>query len=189
MYSFFFKGGSGHQSNSHSISSQSQSSSNFSGSMGQEHGHAFLFPTSPRVPSGHENEYMSKLRNPAGNLPSMNHIPYSPQSGYPPTSPTTSVSSQPLVPQHASELDAQYWRNMFLEIGYGENGDHSIIAGPSNAFSNHIMNNHPTSSLQSPVGHQRPPYQGQPLPHTLPPTPHSTHQSPYHHVHNSSYGR
>jgi hypothetical protein len=26
----------------------------------------------------------------------------------------------PSIPHHASELDAHYWKNMFLELGFGE---------------------------------------------------------------------
>jgi len=29
----------------------------------------------------------------------------------------------PPKPHHASELDALYWKNMFLELGFGENVD------------------------------------------------------------------
>lgn len=70
-------------------------------------------------------------------FPSSPHLPAhstSAQTGYavdhPVRSGPTNYSNYPshLIanpPHHASELDAHYWRNMFLELGFGENIDHS----------------------------------------------------------------
>ena len=100
------------------------------------------------------------------------------------------------VPQHASELDAHYWRNMLLELGLGaDQAENSTIAGT------------PTSAAVSPFEDVRvAPYMNQtqtqaaashpfhtPPSHTASsPQPHAIHQMPYHHMHNparASYGR
>lgn len=30
------------------------------------------------------------------------------------------------MPHHASELDAHYWKNMFIQLGFGENAEMSM---------------------------------------------------------------
>lgn len=89
------------------------------------HGQGFHFPASPHLPAhpvSHENGYTPDppLRaGPGGILPS----PNAHHHGF-----------IPPVPQHSSELDAQYWKNMFLGLGFG-NIDPQQQPGPSNISS------------------------------------------------------
>ncbi|RDB24029.1 Protein priB [Hypsizygus marmoreus] len=78
------------------------------------HEPAYHFPASPHLPAPpppHEPEYPIEplVRNNscvAGSTSGpANYHSYIPQA------------------QHASELDAHYWKNMFLELGFGENGE------------------------------------------------------------------
>ncbi|KAJ7285568.1 fungal-specific transcription factor domain-containing protein [Mycena rebaudengoi] len=76
---------------------------------------AFQFPTSPNM-SPHSEEYpVEPPRNVNVNVSvngngavAINQAAYHPE-GYVPS-----------IPHHASELDAHYWKNMFLELGFGE---------------------------------------------------------------------
>ncbi|KAF8964132.1 hypothetical protein BDZ97DRAFT_947087 [Flammula alnicola] len=74
----------------------------------------FHFPASPNLPAHphqgpRDHEYHNEIQartigngpSPAGNV----HYP----GGYIPTAP------------HSTELDARYWKNMFIELGFGEN--------------------------------------------------------------------
>ncbi|KAJ6496490.1 fungal-specific transcription factor domain-containing protein [Mycena vitilis] len=70
----------------------------------------FPFPTSPTNNiSPHAEEYSAEppARNGAA-LPAPVPTNYNPE-GYVPS-----------IPHHASELDAHYWKNMFLELGFGD---------------------------------------------------------------------
>jgi hypothetical protein len=89
-----------------------------------QHAQNFHFPASPHLPAHPhttplEQEYQLDLQ--ARNVEARNvaasgavHYP----GGY-----------VPAATHHASELDAHYWKNMFLELGFGENVDPSTIHG------------------------------------------------------------
>ncbi|KAG5634744.1 hypothetical protein H0H81_000939 [Sphagnurus paluster] len=75
----------------------------------------FQFPASPHLPAHppaviQEPVYAETIsRNPpmpVGAPVPMHYPGYAPQA-----------------PQYASELDAHYWKNMFIELGFGENGE------------------------------------------------------------------
>ncbi|KAF9459558.1 fungal-specific transcription factor domain-containing protein [Collybia nuda] len=76
----------------------------------QQHDQSFHFPASPHLPAHPQPiapEYPTELhiRNIGpGTAANYNNI-------------------VPQVPHHASELDAHYWKNMFIELGFGEHGE------------------------------------------------------------------
>jgi hypothetical protein len=82
---------------------------------------SFHFPASPHLPAhpqpaAQESEYPveSSIRNTVG-WPGVG-------------SPVGYHGHVPQVPHHASELDAHYWKNMFLELGFGENVEgHTMV--------------------------------------------------------------
>jgi hypothetical protein len=95
-----------------------------------DHGqHSYQFPPPPPPPPHsaplRESEYSPdpNMRGPPG--PGTNGgITAPPHQPHPPYSPPVPVASATMpnghpLPQHASELDAHYWRNMFLELGFG----------------------------------------------------------------------
>lgn len=89
----------------------------------QAHEQSFHFPASPHLPAHPQPiapEYPAELhmRNIGGPGGTVNYNSFVPQ-----------------VPHHASELDAHYWKNMFIELGFGENGDPQPI--PSAGASDH----------------------------------------------------
>jgi len=75
------------------------------------HDQTFQFPVSPtnNIPPSQPEEYSAEppARNIASAAP-MTGANYTPE-GYVPS-----------IPHHASELDAHYWKNMFLELGFGD---------------------------------------------------------------------
>jgi len=80
----------------------------YSPPVAQSHDQPFQFPASPHLPS----------------LPQPVPHDYPSDAGARPVSyaasyPNSSVGAS----QHGSELDAHYWRNMFLELGFGEGID------------------------------------------------------------------
>ncbi|KAJ7109106.1 fungal-specific transcription factor domain-containing protein [Mycena epipterygia] len=81
------------------------------------HDQSFQFPAaSPTNLSPHTEEYVAEPPARNGTVPAAAPIPanYHPE-GYVPS-----------IPHHASELDAHYWKNMFLELGFGDSqGDQS----------------------------------------------------------------
>ncbi|KAJ6611766.1 fungal-specific transcription factor domain-containing protein [Mycena sp. CBHHK59/15] len=80
----------------------------------QSHDQAFQFPASPTNVSNHTEEY------PAVPPPARNGTTAAVPADYHPE------GYVPSIPHHASELDAHYWKNMFLELGFGETqGDQS----------------------------------------------------------------
>jgi hypothetical protein len=94
---------------------------------------SFQFPASPHlpahpVPHGSTNEYSSN----GGGTGALGYsTSYSGISGTGGNSGGGVGSTFP-VPQHASELDAHYWRNMFLELGFGGDVDSSPTNGSVN---------------------------------------------------------
>ncbi|KAJ7470490.1 fungal-specific transcription factor domain-containing protein [Mycena latifolia] len=58
----------------------------------------------------------------------------------------------PSIPHHASELDAHYWKNMFLELGFGDSqGDRNL---PQTAVDNHQLPYHMHHPITQPnYGH------------------------------------
>jgi hypothetical protein len=123
----------------------------------------------------------------------LNDQPQTPQFGFPVAS-TQTASSQAsgFMPQHESELDAHYWRNMFQDLGYptdallilsqsgrGINSGEGLRALPYvTNTQNYHSPSHPQASSHQPH-----------TPHTTPSR--STPQVPYH-IHGSvqaPYGR
>ncbi|KAJ7098180.1 fungal-specific transcription factor domain-containing protein [Mycena belliarum] len=108
------------------------------------HDQAFQFSaaTSPTLSShtAHTEEYDASARNGVAAAPPM-------ASSYPPE------SYVPSIPHHASELDAHYWKNMFLELGFGDSqgGDRNL---PQPAVDNHQVPYHMHNSVAQPnYGH------------------------------------
>lgn len=105
----------------------------------QPHEQSFHFPASPHLPAHpvQESELSAEpsTRNAAGWVGtggvggSVNHHGHVPQ-----------------VPHHASELDAHYWKNMFLELGFGENPEVNHITPTTNGADNrgilHYLDSH-----------------------------------------------
>ena len=70
----------------------------------------------------------------------------------------------PQVPHHAAQLDAHYWKNMFLELGFGENGEGHTMAPTTNGNDGrgipqyldppHQHHSHPPHQHQGPVSYQ-----------------------------------
>ena len=95
----------------------------------QPHEQSFHFPASPHLPAhpqpiAPESEFSTEpsIRNTAG---------WSGAGGVGGLVSYHGHGSQ--IPHHASELDAHYWKNMFLELGFGENGEgHTIGNGNDN---------------------------------------------------------
>ena len=76
------------------------------------------FPTSPTVVS-HPQNGMTPAYQPQVQEYSPHQAPSAPQA----MTYYASHSTLPSAPQNASELDAHYWKNMFLELGFGENNE------------------------------------------------------------------
>ena len=135
----------------------------------------FHFPASPNLPAHpqtSDNEYQV---DPQGRN-SMNHQAPNGNAMY-------AGGYVPLAPNHASELDAHYWKNMFIELGFGENVDPNNLPGmiPGNVgrpVPQHYMEHTQTEQQQqSPL----PP----PSHHNMAPQPQPIH---YHAMHVPSYG-
>lgn len=111
--------------------------------MVQAHEHSFHFPASPRLPA-HPEPPEFPIDQPRGDT-----------MGYPFVNAPSSTS-------HTTELDAQYWRNIFLELGFG-GGEQSVPPPPThimypgpqqNSHSNHQMAYpHMHASAQPAYGH------------------------------------
>jgi len=83
------------------------------------HAQTFHFPASPHLPAHphpapQEQEYQVDLQSRNIQASGAAHYP----GGY-----------VPVATHHASDLDAHYWKNMFLELGFGENVDPSTMHG------------------------------------------------------------
>lgn len=135
----------------------------------------FHFPASPHLPAhphsdSSDNDYQVDVqgRNSISHGPSNGNTLYS--GGYVPT-----------APNHASELDAHYWKNMFIELGFGENVD-------PNALPVMISNNVGRTMPPPPqyMEHPQSDHQQQSLPHHNM----SAQEQPihYHAMHVPSYG-
>ena len=116
-----------------------------------QHAQNFHFPASPHLPAHPhsaplEPDYQLDLQ--ARNVEARNaaasgavHYP----GGY-----------VPVATHHASELDAHYWKNMFLELGFGENVDPSTMHGvvpnsnPRTAMPQYVENTTPQHHLPHP---------------------------------------
>lgn len=84
------------------------------------HEQSFHFPASPHLPAHpqinmHEGPDLSG-RNSIGNGNHLNNGQVQYHGGYPPG-----------TVHHASELDAHYWKNMFIELGFGDNGETNAV--------------------------------------------------------------
>lgn len=116
----------------------------------QAHEQSFQFPSSP---SGHPSSN--------GDYSPTEVVPV--RNGNGASAPPGIIYHTPYVPNaphHASELDAHYWKNMFLELGFGDNNE----GGPNGGG---------PSSDQA---------------RNMPPPPQTQYsdQPPYHHMHPSS---
>jgi hypothetical protein len=128
----------------------------------QPHEQSFHFPASPHLPAHpqavtQDNEYPieSSIRNTAG---------WTSTSGV--GGPASYHGHVPQVPLHASELDAHYWKNMFLELGFGENGEGHTMAHTTNGSDGrdisqyldpHQHQSNPVHQHQGPVIYQHMP--------------------------------
>jgi hypothetical protein len=80
----------------------------------------FHFPASAHLPAHSSDQYLdSQTRNPNDH-----------GSGQPTGAVHYSSSYFPSGPHHPTELDAHYWKNMFLELGFGENVDPHTLPTP-----------------------------------------------------------
>ncbi|CAA7270167.1 unnamed protein product [Cyclocybe aegerita] len=129
----------------------------------------FQFPASPHLPAHphatpHAQEYQMEVqaRHTMGN--GQTNAPVHYPNGYVPS-----------TPQHASELDAHYWKNMFLELGFGEGVDPntmpSVIPNNNSTNMNRAMPQQQQQYMDVPQHHTTHPHQQQHHPH---------HQQPMH---------
>ncbi|KDR81356.1 hypothetical protein GALMADRAFT_239209 [Galerina marginata CBS 339.88] len=139
----------------------------------QEPQQSFHFPASPHLPahphsSPPEHDYQIDVqgRNSIGQAANNGTI-YS-AGGY-----------APGVPQHASELDAHYWKNMFIELGFGETVDPNGL--PSMIPSNTVAR--PMPQYMEHTHHQSEHQQ-----HSLPNPQHGMSQMHYQHAMHPTYG-
>lgn len=58
----------------------------------------------------------------------------------------------PQAPNHVSELDAHYWKNMFIELGFGEGSDASAVGSQPAQPMQHYVDPH---QMQPPIHHQQ----------------------------------
>ncbi|KAF9052795.1 fungal-specific transcription factor domain-containing protein [Panaeolus papilionaceus] len=83
-------------------------------------GEHFQFPASPRLPphphSQQTGEYQQmEMQSRGGAMPNQH------------SNANMSYANSYVVPQHTTELDAHYWKNMFIELGFGANVEHHSI--------------------------------------------------------------
>ncbi|KAF8921608.1 hypothetical protein CPB85DRAFT_1489996 [Mucidula mucida] len=95
----------------------------YAGQSELSHEQTFHFPASPHMPAHPITQQPQYQTNdlPMRQTPQVPVNTMYPGGGYSP--PTT---------QHASELDAQYWKNMFLDLGFGGNDNPMAASMPQN---------------------------------------------------------
>ncbi|KAL1722725.1 fungal-specific transcription factor domain-containing protein [Schizophyllum commune] len=112
------------------------------------------------------------------------------------------MSSFTTYPQHASEMDRQYWRQMFMDIGFGDTGFNVTTDAPSfmeqppqqqqpqQHQAQHLQSlSMPPPMSYSPHGHTAHAHHRQSLPQHLQPHPMMSHPGPSYHLSASPYGR
>lgn len=119
----------------------------------QPHEQSFHFPASPHLPAHpqpvvQETEFSveSPIRNAAG-WASTSSV----------AGPVSHHGHVAQVPHHASELDAHYWKNMFLELGFGENGAPAPNGNDNRGMPHYLDPPHQHQSHQGSVSYQHMP--------------------------------
>ncbi|KAF8061438.1 fungal-specific transcription factor domain-containing protein [Lyophyllum atratum] len=125
----------------------------------------FQFPASPHLPAHPPPPIPQEPEYPVESLPRNSTVAVGGGVNY---------SYTPHAPPYVSELDAHYWKNMFIELGFGENGEvqpgHESRGMPHYVESSHQMQTpahqqhqghlpyqqhmHPSSSQPNSYGHQ-----------------------------------
>lgn len=133
----------------------------------------FHFPASPHLPAHphHANSSDQVYQLDSQTRNSIDH-------GVPTGAVHYSSSYFPSGPHHATELDAHYWKNMFLELGFGENVDPHALPTPVPANISAPMPHFMENSHRQHVTHQQHTH------HVLQPQG----QVHYHPMHLASYG-
>ncbi|GLB35263.1 putative fungal specific transcription factor [Lyophyllum shimeji] len=108
----------------------------------------FQFPASPHLPAHPPRPISRESEYPAGSLARNTPVAVTgtEQNGY---------HYAPQAPQYVSELDAHYWKNMFIELGFGENGEGQAM--PQTAHESRGMPHYmePNFQLPPPVQQQQ----------------------------------
>ncbi|KAG5645860.1 hypothetical protein DXG03_005202 [Asterophora parasitica] len=110
----------------------------------------FQFPASPHLPAHPPPIPQQAPEYPEPPLRGANVVMGGPSMSYP--------GYAPQAPHYVSELDAHYWKNMFIELGFGENGE-SHHAMPHSHTAQHEARGMPPHYMES--NHQMPPPQPQ----------------------------
>ncbi|KAF8652690.1 hypothetical protein AX16_004195 [Volvariella volvacea WC 439] len=132
----------------------------------------YAFPPSPQVagPPQTEEEYVQDI-----NIRPMAGAGVGAHHNYP--------GYAPAVPQHASELDAHYWKNMFLELGFGDQVDPatltaSAVGHDDRTYAQYMDASHQQAHYPQAHHHQHP--QAQSHPHHPQHSHHPQVQHPQH---------
>ena len=130
----------------------------------------FHFPASAHLPAHPSDQYLdSQTRNPNDHGP-----------GQPTGAVHYSGSYFPSGPHHPTELDAHYWKNMFLELGFGENVDPHTLPTAVPADISAPMPHYMENSHRQQISHQQQQHSHQVL--------QPQGQLHYHPLHLASYG-
>jgi hypothetical protein len=130
----------------------------------------FHFPASAHLPAHPSDQYLdSQTRNPNDH-----------GSGQPTGAVHFSGSYFPSGPHHPTELDAHYWKNMFLELGFGENVDPHTLPTAVPADISAPMPHYMENSHRQQITHQQQQHSHQVL--------QPQGQLHYHPLHLASYG-
>ncbi|KAJ7632335.1 hypothetical protein FB45DRAFT_912180 [Roridomyces roridus] len=108
------------------------------------HDQTFQFPVSPTntIPTNQTEEYVAESARAIAPVQQMQTHNYTPE-GYVPS-----------IPHHASELDAHYWKNMFLELGFGDSHTDHTRNMPPTTPDGHQMSYHMHQAVPQPnYGH------------------------------------
>jgi hypothetical protein len=130
----------------------------------------FHFPASAHLPAHPSDQYLdSQTRNPSDH-----------GSGQSTGAVQFSGNYFPSGPHHPTELDAHYWKNMFLELGFGENVDPHTLPTAVSAEISAPMPHYMENSHRQQITHQQQQHSHQVL--------QPQGQLHYHPMHLASYG-